>query len=184
MYFGRYAALAALLLGGACAALPFARESHPALTDAADMVEKPTVRLAVPQIVVEAGDEASSPMPPGAVAPASWHQPTPIVLPRDEAPLPMLPVAPQARTQVRESASRIHEPDFAAPQPATPFPARTPSRRKHRIADGDSLPLLALRYLGDQDRQDEILALNRDVIGDGQLLPIGREIVVPGEDGE
>jgi nucleoid-associated protein YgaU len=54
--------------------------------------------------------------------------------------------------------------------------------RKHRIADGDSLELLALRYLGDKARANEIAALNRDVLSDPSLLPIGREITIPGEE--
>jgi nucleoid-associated protein YgaU len=54
--------------------------------------------------------------------------------------------------------------------------------RKHRIADGDSLELIALRYLGDKERANEIAALNRDVFSDPALLPVGREIAIPGED--
>jgi nucleoid-associated protein YgaU len=184
MQLGRYAALAALLIGGACAALPFARPSPLARQAATAETEMPAARLALPQIAVEASDEAISPVPSGEIVPASWHQPTPIVLPPDGAPLPSLPHVPLARSTVRDSASRIHEPDFTAPLPAEPLPVRAPARRKHRIADGDSLELLALRYLGDKQRAEEIAALNRDVFSDPSLLPVGREILIPGDDAE
>jgi len=82
----------------------------------------------------------------------------------------------------RNSASRIHEPDFSLPAPSPPPVVSRPTVRKHRIADGDSLELLALRYLGDKDRASEIAALNRDVFSDPDLLPIGREINLPGSD--
>jgi hypothetical protein len=44
--------------------------------------------------------------------------------------------------------------------------------------------LLALRYLGDKQRAEEIAALNRDVFSDPSLLPVGREILIPGDDAE
>jgi nucleoid-associated protein YgaU len=182
MQLGRYAALAALLIVGACAALPFARPSPLARQSAMAEVETPAARLALPQIAVETSDDAISPVPAGEIVPASWHQPTPIVLPPDGAPLPSLPHEPLLRTTVRDAASRIHEPDFAAIEPAAPVRAKTPARRKHRIADGDSLELIALRYLGEKERAQEIAALNRDVLSDPSLLPVGREIVIPGED--
>ena len=180
MQLGRYAAIAALLLMGACAALPFARPA-PSLREERAAVDTPSARLALPQIAVEAKHEASSPVPITAVIPASWHEPTPIVLPPDAAPLPMLSPEPLTRSTPRDTASRILEPDFSAPPPKpTPVVSRPPLR-KHRIADGDSLELIALRYLGDKERAGEIAALNRDVLSDPALLPIGREIAIPGE---
>jgi nucleoid-associated protein YgaU len=183
MQLGRYAALAALLIGGACAALPFARPSPLAQQTASAEAKAPAARLALPQIAVEGDDEAVSPVPSGDIVPASWHQPTPIVLPPDGVPLPSLPHEPLLRTTIRDAASRIHQPDFAAIEPAPSSHAKTPARRKHRIADGDSLELIALRYLGEKERAAEIAALNRDVFSDPSLLPVGREIVIPGEDG-
>lgn len=178
MQLGRYAALAALLIVGACAALPFARPVPLARPSALADRDAPAARLALPQIAVEASDEAVSPVPVGDIVPASWHQPTPIVLPADVEPLPSLPHVPLPTNSMRDTASRIHEPDFTAPLPARPLPAR----RKHRIADGDSLDLLALRYLGDQERAEEIAVLNRGVISDPALLPVGQEIVIPTDD--
>jgi len=180
MQLGRYAALAALLLGGACAALPFARPAPLAQQVSLAEMKAPSARLAVPQIAVESSDEAVSPVPAEVIT-ASWHEPTPIVLPEDGAPLPSLPHERLPKATVRDTASRISAPDFSSPPPVPPAVAR-PALRKHRITDGDSLELIALRYLGDKDRTSEIVALNRDVLGDPALLPIGREINIPGSD--
>jgi hypothetical protein len=63
---------------------------------------------------------------------------------------------------------------------APPQPIVAPSVPKiHRIVDGDTLPKLAQRYLRDAGRGDEIFALNRDVLSNPELLPIGAELKVP-----
>lgn len=49
----------------------------------------------------------------------------------------------------------------------------------HKIVDGDSLPLLAERYLGSASRAGEIFACNRDVLSDPELLPIGVRLRIP-----
>jgi phage tail protein X len=51
--------------------------------------------------------------------------------------------------------------------------------RKHTIHDGDTLERLATRYLGDARHAETILAANRTVLKDPQVLPIGVEIVIP-----
>ncbi len=58
--------------------------------------------------------------------------------------------------------------------------AASPSVRRHRIADGDSLERLAERYLGDAARAGEIFDANRDVLAAPDLLPLGRIIRIPG----
>ncbi|MFO7906253.1 MAG: LysM peptidoglycan-binding domain-containing protein [Planctomycetota bacterium] len=54
-------------------------------------------------------------------------------------------------------------------------------RRTHTIRDGDTLPLLAQRYLGDPQRGGEIMEANRSVLSDPEVLPIGVEIIIPSE---
>jgi nucleoid-associated protein YgaU len=49
----------------------------------------------------------------------------------------------------------------------------------HKIIDGDSLPALAARYLGDADRAGEIFEANRNVLGSPDILPLGRELRIP-----
>lgn len=57
---------------------------------------------------------------------------------------------------------------------------RTADRtERHRIVDGDTLPKLAVAYLGDRDRYLDIFQANRDVLSDPRLLPIGAEITIP-----
>jgi nucleoid-associated protein YgaU len=50
---------------------------------------------------------------------------------------------------------------------------------RHRIVDGDTLPKLAVAYLGDRDRYLDIFEANRDVLSDPRLLPIGAELAIP-----
>jgi nucleoid-associated protein YgaU len=49
----------------------------------------------------------------------------------------------------------------------------------HRIADGDTLAQLAAHYLGTADRWRELYDLNRDVLMNPELLPIGAELRIP-----
>ena len=63
-----------------------------------------------------------------------------------------------------------------------PLEGQSASRKpvkKHTIHDGDTLESLAVRYLGDAKRAGEILEVNREVLSDPQLLPIGVAIVIP-----
>lgn len=49
----------------------------------------------------------------------------------------------------------------------------------HRVKDGDTLPQLAARYLGDPHRFMEIFEANRHVLASPDLLPIGVELIIP-----
>ncbi|MCA9221123.1 MAG: LysM peptidoglycan-binding domain-containing protein [Planctomycetales bacterium] len=51
--------------------------------------------------------------------------------------------------------------------------------KRHRIKDGDSLPSLAQRYLGDEERWPEIYQANREKISHPDLLVVGEELVIP-----
>ena len=51
------------------------------------------------------------------------------------------------------------------------------------IVDGDTLADLAQRYLGSADRWNEIYQANRAALSDPELLPIGMEVVIPGNPG-
>lgn len=55
-----------------------------------------------------------------------------------------------------------------------PMPAPT-----HVIRDGDTLESIARRYLGDANRWQEIYELNRQVLPDAEILPIGLELRLP-----
>lgn len=73
----------------------------------------------------------------------------------------------------------------AAPAPGQlappPWPMAEPQSepRTHIVTDGDSLERLASLYLNDPQRGREIYELNRDVLGNPDLLPIGAELKIP-----
>jgi nucleoid-associated protein YgaU len=171
----RIAALIVLLAGGISAALPFMKSPVASPPQASER-EPVRAALEMPTIAVETTGAERSPAT-SLAAPVSWYEPSPIVLPEGNEPLPSLPRVPLAAV-ASDAASHILEPDFTSPVPTPSPPIALPPRR-HRIVDGDSLSLLALRYLGDRSRSDEIAQLNRDVIRDVNLLPVGREILIP-----
>jgi nucleoid-associated protein YgaU len=50
---------------------------------------------------------------------------------------------------------------------------------RHRVEDGDTLTKLAVRYLGRAEAFREIYELNRGVLADPDLLPIGAVLRIP-----
>jgi LysM repeat protein len=68
----------------------------------------------------------------------------------------------------------------AAPPPPAQFAADdADDSHTHVVADGDSLEKIAALYLSDPQRGKEIYELNRDVLSDPNLLPIGAELKIP-----
>jgi phage tail protein X len=65
------------------------------------------------------------------------------------------------------------------PEPPKPKAERKVSFALHRIADGDTLSSLALRYLGSSKRFSVIFEANRDRLQSPDLLPIGTELRIP-----
>lgn len=55
----------------------------------------------------------------------------------------------------------------------------TTQNRLHTIIDGDTLPILANRYLGSTDRANEIFQANRDILSHPELLPLGETLRIP-----
>jgi hypothetical protein len=64
---------------------------------------------------------------------------------------------------------------------SSPWPAveATTEPRTHVVSDGDSLDKLAGLYLDDPQRSSEIFALNRELLTNPDLLPIGMELKIP-----
>lgn len=62
-------------------------------------------------------------------------------------------------------------------------PSRAPEATDHVIHNGDTLERLARRYLGDESRALEIFQLNRDVLNNPHILPIGVELRIPPRSG-
>lgn len=100
------------------------------------------------------------------------------------------PGVPPARVSPWNTAP---PPQLADRYPAPPSPssgwvpalgARRPGSANsaavvHRVKDGDTLPQLAARYLGDPHRFMEIFEANRHVLASPDLLPIGVELIIP-----
>ena len=55
--------------------------------------------------------------------------------------------------------------------------------RWHTLEDGDTLAELAVRYLGDAGRWQEIYDANRDVLLEPDVLPLGRRLRIPPREG-
>ncbi|MFI4876673.1 MAG: LysM peptidoglycan-binding domain-containing protein [Blastopirellula sp. JB062] len=93
--------------------------------------------------------------------------------------------AEQAHWRPQTTTVVASKPVLPEPQPIS-IPAQTPlperpaqPRRSHRLVDGDTLPKLAARYLGDEELAWAIFEANRDVLDDPQLLPLKVEIQIP-----
>jgi nucleoid-associated protein YgaU len=126
----------------------------------------------------------------------------PRLAPSDELPaasIASFPVSPEATVAVRAG-----KPDVLPPTLAKSFPAVDmansarwgvsmgigmsgsrvvgESARTHRIVNGDSLPTLAKRYLGSEQRAGEIFEANLDLLSSPDALPIGVELRIPPRD--
>ena len=98
-----------------------------------------------------------------------------------QAPAPRLPESPATiRASYDQTVPLTAEasPITAPPWPET-FDDDQDAPRKHVVVDGDSLSRLAARYLGDPHRVAEIYELNRGVLTNPDLLPIGAELTIP-----
>ena len=49
----------------------------------------------------------------------------------------------------------------------------------HTVVSGDTLSKLAERYLGDAKRFNDILALNKDIVSDPNLIKVGQKLKLP-----
>lgn len=124
------------------------------------------------------------PRPP-AVGPVETESGLPQVAPPPESFYDNARVSPAAYASEIVAANPPAEtslqpiwPPVVVSAPVWPAEEAAPLRT-HLIVDGDSLAKLAGRYLGDPRRSDEILVLNRGVLSDPDLLPIGAELKIP-----
>jgi nucleoid-associated protein YgaU len=147
-----------VLLAGVCAAMLFRHDP------AAPLAPPPAASMPIPW-----GDAAA----PGeglAQPPSVVQRPATLVKPLDAEKSPP-PLAERYPESVRPCGShRGGTNDLLLPATGA---------RTHRIVDGDSLAMLAERYLGSAARAREIFDANRDVLPDPELLPIGAELKIP-----
>ena len=119
----------------------------------------------------------------GAQPPAA-SEPSPGFATSDPAPLAAPPLAAAAPSGPTFGSWEARRPLSATPDtPAPVRPVEIPSGPsqviEHVVTDGDTLPLLAKRYLYDERRGQELFELNRDRLESPDLLPIGVMLRVP-----
>ncbi|MGW0365546.1 LysM peptidoglycan-binding domain-containing protein [Streptomyces sp. NPDC002990] len=129
---------------------------------------------------------------PASAAPRGTHPPTPTPTPSSAAhkAVPAKPEPPAARPPRAKAASAPavpgakHTPTPASAAhkavPAAPKPAPTAKKRTYTVRPGDSLPTIARRELGDEERWRELYAMNKGIIGpDPDLVRPGMLLTLP-----
>jgi nucleoid-associated protein YgaU len=178
---GRILAAAGVLLLGLLAALPFYRPGTPVPRPYQRGSAEDGARLILrnQDIILQVSSRVEeSPAPSLPVPSANFASDK-----RTESPATESSRLPELPTQYRSLL------DPNSTQPNGNFPlgrvvdvTPRPAFREHMIVNGDSLERLAERYLGSPARSREILELNRDLLRDGSLLPIGRVVKIPPRD--
>ncbi len=165
-----------ILLGGFLAAIAFRPESAGS-------------RAAAPSWSELAALRNRRPLKNAAFTPSSAVPPVPLRPPAAESASPRPPtvLAPLDNPPPVPALSAKYPGDGLASStgggmPIIPAQAGEKSAvgpRIHKIVDGDTLPVLAARYLGSPDRAMEIFKANRNLLNDPELLPIGGELKIP-----
>ncbi len=167
------------------AALPFRHTSPPATTlvaDAADnqlsLGEGVSLQMPGQTMTVPLPTQPRPPFPAEAEQPAEPPPMAELSVQEDVSALTKPPaLADQYRPLFKPVASTDNSGRVLPLGPQPTLPAKP--LKRHTIHDGDTLESLAVRYLGDSQRAAEILQLNRNVLSDPELLPIGMTIVIP-----
>jgi nucleoid-associated protein YgaU len=84
--------------------------------------------------------------------------------------------APLATPAATTSGRPVYALIDNAPEPGA---VSTSAYRVHVVHNGDTLERLAERYLADRGRSLELFDLNRDVLENPHVLPIGAELRIP-----
>jgi nucleoid-associated protein YgaU len=67
----------------------------------------------------------------------------------------------------------------ASPDDSAKPAAKSAEPRIHVVVEGDSLTKIAKQYYGSANRYEEILAANRDVIRNENILTVGTKLKIP-----
>lgn len=153
-------------------------------SDTAEFVTRPTARI-TNVVGTSNGRPADSPSPwdrwprwepnaapsPGGAVAASY-----------QAAEPARPPTSSGKPDDADSLPETRPPEIQVPTIPHSDAATndvTIQGRTHVVVDGDSLAKLADRYLDDPTLENEIFRLNRDVLTDPAVLPIGVELRIP-----
>ncbi|MFN8487300.1 MAG: transporter substrate-binding domain-containing protein [Caldilineaceae bacterium] len=106
-----------------------------------------------------------------------------ILVPTDTPATPALASATSEQTETPIVKPTETPRTTATPTPTdTPEATATPTPLIHRVVEGDTLAILAIRYYGKYPLWTRIYAANRDKIGpDPNNLVVGMELVIPPE---
>jgi nucleoid-associated protein YgaU len=171
-----------VLVTGAGAALLFRKDARPGDESRQRALENPFRQRVERRVPVGAAwahkigaSRAAERVPPIATASISRSQSPP----GDEQPTFQKTLNP---------VGSLLEPIDGVPpgddEPTSPLDVR-PSEiadgetRTHTVVDGDTLTRLAIQYLGRAEGYAEIFALNRDILSNPDLLPIGARLRIP-----
>ena len=177
----RLLAASTVLVAGTAAAIPFYHAERPDIPAKSVAIANSKPREMVPlQIAGETTEQNHLSQRPGVdAAKRADSSPKPQSSSRAPMSVPQLPnMLPTIEKQV-PPASAIIRTHPASPSNATSVAPTEVRQRLHRIADGDSLELLARRFLGDASRWPEIRDANRDILIADDILPIGKELRIP-----
>ena len=119
---------------------------------------------------------AASPSRPQPVAPDEPRRLSPTIVTPTDQPAPP-PELPKSYPNGGQPVSTRWGTSLSEMLPETASAPPT-----HKIIDGDSLALLAERYLGSASRAMEIYEANRNVLAHPEILPIGAELKIPRAD--
>lgn len=158
-------AAAAVLVVGLVLAWPLRKSAPGGATTSmrplvADGAEAPLQKLG-PQFSPQAAAPATL---ASATRGPSEVSTTPVTTPPGDLAAPAIADPPQAPTGLQPTT------DGVPPKPET---------RIHVVHNGDTLERLAKRYLGNESRALEIFDMNRDLLTNPHLLPIGAELRLP-----
>jgi hypothetical protein len=197
--YKRYLVAGAVMAGGIAAAWPF-RHAQPPKPQALSVHEGAGQVFTSPQDLTLQVSPQSGPSPaPDLLSPSSGTgtltRPASFnAVPTNEPPLealpapPFLPMSYEALVPVgtkpppvSSGELRVHEPllPSAGEEPVPTNDKPSPLWRKHRIVEGDTLPALAQRYLGDASRAGEIHVANIDRLMNPEILPLGVTLLIP-----
>ncbi|QDT69903.1 LysM domain/BON superfamily protein [Planctomycetes bacterium MalM25] len=154
-----------------------------------------TLRAASPAAAAPARPLTPIERTPHTVAkePTVWPElRSPLAEPAPSAPAPSAPASLDnspygARPSFDASASTSAFPPLTPNREAAPGSSLAPVQRQpvattytqHVVTDGDTLPTIAERYLGDSARAQELFELNRDRLDHPDVLPIGMVLRAP-----
>lgn len=108
---------------------------------------------------------AADPTTPESISDATPPEPAPVASPAVESTSSVI-----ATLVTRAPGSQ------PSPAPRIELPGRG---RVHVVAGGDTLSKISARYYGTPSRWDDILAANRDILGETNNLVIGRALRIP-----